>query len=179
MVHLADFNPHSREGSDSLISILDIRHVDFNPHSREGSDMEDRYHSLSESDFNPHSREGSDVLRCTFLIRCHYFNPHSREGSDITGVNTALTRKISIHTPAKGVTAHFHGCIFHILISSQYGADQKNFNPHSREGSDRSLSRMHLPYSDFNPHSREGSDAPEQPVFSKILQFQSTLPRRE
>ena len=127
MVHLADFNPHSREGSDSLISILDIRHVDFNPHSREGSDMEDRYHSLSESDFNPHSREGSDVLRCTFLIRCHYFNPHSREGSDITGVNTALTRKISIHTPAKGVTLRNNLC------SQKFS----NFNPHSREGSDQ------------------------------------------
>ena len=169
MVHLADFNPHSREGSDSLLSILDIRHVDFNPHSREGSDMEDRYHSLSESDFNPHSREGSDVLRCTFLIRCHYFNPHSREGSDITGVNTALTRKISIHTPAKGVTAHFHGCIFHILISIHTPA----------KGVTLRNNLCSQKFSNFNPHSREGSDQHRLCSVPSLQQFQSTLPRRE
>ena len=147
MVHLADFNPHSREGSDSLISILDIRHVDFNPHSREGSDMEDRYHSLSESDFNP----------------------HSREGSDITGVNTALTRKISIHTPAKGVTAHFHGCIFHILISIHTPA----------KGVTLRNNLCSQKFSNFNPHSREGSDQHRLCSVPSLQQFQSTLPRRE
>ena len=131
--------------------------------------MEDRYHSLSESDFNPHSREGSDVLRCTFLIRCHYFNPHSREGSDITGVNTALTRKISIHTPAKGVTAHFHGCIFHILISIHTPA----------KGVTLRNNLCSQKFSNFNPHSREGSDQHRLCSVPSLQQFQSTLPRRE
>ena len=33
-----------------------------------------------------------------------------------------------------------------------------NFNPHSREGSDKKLGRYHRLAVHFNPHSREGSD---------------------
>ena len=56
---------------------------------------------------------------------------------------------ISIHTPAKGVT---DGQV--ILI----GLDQ-DFNPHSREGSDRGMAVCAPDRGDFNPHSREGSDS--------------------
>ena len=80
--------------------------------------------------------------------------------------------KISIHTPAKGVT---QGLNIPICQTSHY------FNPHSREGSDGLFLclflklnpiSIHTPvkgvtvvnptgeieYRDFNPHSREGSD---------------------
>ena len=76
---------------------------------------------------------------------------------------------ISIHTPAKGVTAR-----------CEYGRDVAlDFNPHSREGSDYIVPKRIRERADFNPHSREGSD--EQSVHGKSLQaqFQSTLPRRE
>ena len=60
------------------------------------------------------------------------FNPHSREGSD-TGDWPDLQRwLISIHTPAKGVTANGQ-----LLLEMIY-----DFNPHSREGSDQWLSRI-------------------------------------
>ena len=35
------------------------------------------------------------------------FNPHSRKGSDVEADNNNLIVKISIHTPAKGVTKEF------------------------------------------------------------------------
>ncbi len=56
--------------------------------------------------------------------------------------------KISIHTPAKGVTSN----------SSYSFVPNSDFNPHSREGSDASSSESITAIPDFNPHSREGSD---------------------
>ena len=55
-----DFNPRSREGSDTKACIELARKRNFNPRSREGSDSFGRlsvYHPLN---FNPRSREGSD-----------------------------------------------------------------------------------------------------------------------
>ncbi len=99
--------------------------------------------------------------------------------------------KISIHTPAKGVTK----------VVTQLTNSGLNFNPHSREGSDIypfnaclfAVISIHTPakgvtedgipgadgQDDFNPHSREGSDrAVEIKSWQKTI-FQSTLPRRE
>ena len=53
-----------------------------------------------------------------------------------------------------------------------------NFNPHSREGSDGALDEKKGKQKDFNPHSREGSDATYISQMFENL-FQSTLPRRE
>ena len=80
------------------------------------------------------------------------------------------TEDISIHTPAKGVT----------ILKLSTGTIYRNFNPHSREGSDGGgvytfgeiAISIHTPAKgvtdygiagdtvsrDFNPHSREGSD---------------------
>ena len=55
---------------------------------------------------------------------------------------------ISIHTPAKGVTRVSAGRIL-------YGRD---FNPHSRKGSDIRQRSCLWPILNFNPHSRKGSD---------------------
>ena len=59
---LANFNPHSREGSDINCATSHREEVNFNPHSREGSD--DGFNNLKDTlgDFNPHSREGSDYV---------------------------------------------------------------------------------------------------------------------
>ena len=60
--------------------------------------------------FNPHSRKGSDSGRCRLRMLIHSnFNPHSRKGSDATRCFNALVCWIiSIHTPARGVTAKLH-----------------------------------------------------------------------
>ena len=87
-------------------------------------------------------------------------------------VSRRLTeKKISTHTPARGVT----------LQMRRFSQAPRNFNPHSREGSDYfplaicitpMLISTHTPArgvtyirlwmqtrnSDFNPHSRKGSD---------------------
>ncbi len=58
------------------------------------------------------------------------------------------TLKISIHTPARGVTDNLIACF----------RFRDNFNPHSRKGSDKITSTGKIPKQDFNPHSRKGSD---------------------
>ena len=55
--------------------------------------------------FNPHSREGSDNIQAGYHFVRSHFNPHSREGSDHPLPVHRTYRQISIHTPAKGVTA--------------------------------------------------------------------------
>ena len=54
-----------------------------------------------------------------------------------------------------------------------------NFNPRSREGSDKILSFYRLAFDDFNPRSREGSDINANAGIVYKYGFQSTLPRRE
>ena len=120
-------------------------------------------------DFNPRSREGSDWYKCskcggklisihapakgaTYVIRRYFFQPlfqstlprRERQRIRYTGFKVL---PISIHAPAKGAT--FGGIDYRITIL--------NFNPRSREGSDRSAF-YYLPY---------------------LRLFQSTLPRRE
>ena len=77
---------------------------------------------------------------------------------------------ISIHTPTKGATKE--GMSGSLLIG--------NFNPHSHEGSD---SKLHYIlgriYAHFNPHSHEGSDGEHGLTIGELIEFQSTLPRRE
>ncbi len=62
------------------------------------------YNNLTEIDFNPHSRKGSDVIsrvhRKRYRISIH---TPARGVTDIT-VKHAYIRFISIHTPARGVT---------------------------------------------------------------------------
>ena len=77
-----DFNPHSREGSDTKQHYKPKARKYFNPHSREGSDLSILTTSKQLEHFNPHSREGSDKPILLTVSMSLYFNPHSREGSD-------------------------------------------------------------------------------------------------
>ena len=54
----------------------------FNPRSREGSDTVARKRCGLVYHFNPRSREGSDRLRCPYHPEWRNFNPRSCEGSD-------------------------------------------------------------------------------------------------
>ncbi len=77
----------------------------FNPHSRTGSDRLSLLSFLSDNRFNPHSRTGSDVWRACVYHLAYSFNPHSRTGSDRTFALPSTPTTVSIHTPARGVTA--------------------------------------------------------------------------
>ena len=59
-----------------------------------------------------------------------------------------MESRVSIHTPARGVTA-----IGLLADLELYG-----FNPHSRTGSDKRGADARGPPKSFNPHSRTGSD---------------------
>ena len=80
-----------------------------------------------------------------------------------------LPRKISIHAPARGAT----------LSPLDRGLIRPDFNPRSREGSDRILRGMAFDLHNFNPRSREGSDGWQTWDGNKYYIFQSTLPRGE
>ena len=101
-----DFNPHSREGSDDYGKGKHIGRERISIHTPAkgvtGGNVPETETGVY---FNPHSREGSDSMlhcRSSFSI---YFNPHSREGSDRVFAGLGAYVGISIHTPAKGVTA--------------------------------------------------------------------------
>ena len=105
IVQMLHFNPHSREGSDAMSHGRRWEHEHFNPHSREGSDSAgcDIYVTLHIFQSTLPRRE----WRYLFRYEPHQrdFNPHSREGSDRSSSMFSLFLRISIHTPAKGVTA--------------------------------------------------------------------------
>ena len=76
------FNPHSREGSDTLERICHATVGDFNPHSREGSDtgVEEKLEGYAISIHTP--AKGVTFDGVTGWAGIMHFNPHSREGSD-------------------------------------------------------------------------------------------------
>ena len=82
LVLCTDFNPRSREGSDSGQQRCTGNHLYFNPRSREGSDCRVEHIKQSCAHFNPRSREGSDVRSGPYPSCQLYFNPRPREGSD-------------------------------------------------------------------------------------------------
>ena len=77
-----NFNPRSREGSDTAGRSIRSRWTHFNPRSREGSDILARadrlYFHIS---IHAPAKGATSCRRCT-LNGKHYFNPRSREGSD-------------------------------------------------------------------------------------------------
>ena len=101
------------------------------------------------SHFNPRSREGSDSL--AFSIRVILFiSIHAPAKGATFKLSTALTfPEISIHAPAKGATKEH----------TEKQADFADFNPRSREGSDKLVKYELDDSTDFNPRSREGSDS--------------------
>ena len=72
---------------------------------------------------------GSDFVYVTFREGPDCFNPHSRMGSDKLIPLSSIIIKVSIHTPAWGVT----------LPGGMNPSGEGSFNPHSRMGSDRNV----------------------------------------
>ena len=74
---------------------------------------------------------------------------------------------ISIHTPARGVTAYPQNILRKLV----------DFNPHSRKGSDRQAFIGSFRDYHFNPHSRKGSDNP-LPIYGTLRQISIHTPAR-
>ena len=123
--------------------------MDFNPRSREGSDSYWRPARRIRDYFNPRSREGSDGYLRRFSVCALDFNPRSREGSDDDGCEIlSFVATISIHAPAKGATyrqcAQNYKPLFQSTLPRRERPSlrsflyliQSYFNPRSREGSD-------------------------------------------
>ena len=119
-----NFNPRSREVSDTAGRWYHFTVGNFNPRSREVSDALSDHMALALLNFNPRSREVSDSFRNLQPVQRVYFNPRSREVSDSmplrrlpfrTGFQSTLPRGerryehglpnwvgyISIHAPAR------------------------------------------------------------------------------
>ena len=144
-----NFNPRSREGSDSFS--LNWRIFLFLFQStlprRERPDL-----SMNCTIFNIISihapAKGATNCLSHMHLQSYYFNPRSREGSDVRLSCRAVLPWISIHAPAKGATDHVHYfrviCVISIHAPakgatnapSSLASDPRNFNPRSREGSD-------------------------------------------
>ena len=115
------------ERRDVLGSYNFIFHY-FNPRSREGSDQKDTSHILLNTDFNPRSREGSDNIFDLIDLCADLFQSTLPRGERrVSAKSKKRAVDISIHAPARGATLSCCLCIF----------CQCNFNPRSREGSDR------------------------------------------
>ena len=122
-----NFNPRSREGSDSInfancfcdtISIrAPARGATFNSPVNDpvlqfqsalprGERHLQRNIIIPTKNFNPRSREGSDPGSCWTDAALSNFNPRSREGSDSISGRCECMDRISIRAPARGATGH-------------------------------------------------------------------------
>ena len=98
------FNPHSRVGSDFVVLGVFGRLIVSIHTPAWGVTTNDCAGCPNIGCFNPHSRVGSDALSTDSGTCGASFNPHSRVGSDFdTGLKIPIG-KVSIHTPAWGVT---------------------------------------------------------------------------
>ena len=134
-----DFNPRSREGSDDLlcrhgeIFVISIHAPAKGATTLDQNQLNQQYY------FNPRSREGSDVFHLPNLPRRSHISIHApAKGATQEHVIGLGTYPISIHAPAKGAT----GLPYPRCYTS------RNFNPRSREGSDRIPSKL-LPPEDY------------------------------
>ena len=76
--------------------------MNFNPRSREVSDTAGRWYHFTVGNFNPRSREVSDALSDHMALALLNFNPRSREVSDVLKIFDIFRGStISIHAPAR------------------------------------------------------------------------------
>ena len=129
-----DFNPRSREGSDTMSKKLSKKPIDFNPRSREGSDPEGVY---------------------VYVIPKKFQSTLPRGERQRAAGNQHGNASISIHAPARGATEtawklektepYFNPRSREGSDPSSYpfGSISPYFNPRSREGSDQELQKHH------------------------------------
>ena len=165
-----NFNPRSREGSDTPCLFCSFGLLYFNPRSREGSDsITNPRPSLFIISIHAPAK-GATQLVCRKYRAGDNFNPRSREGSDRNGFQPAYKPCISIHAPAKGATIAKHFDQSEIRISIHAPA----------KGATKT--RCHNPKNCFQFQStlpRRERRLTGCTGMKKTRPFQSTLPRRE
>ena len=102
------FNPHTHEGCDILFFTQISQKLSFNPHTHEGCDDSRSNQWVALICFNPHTHEGCDLTTLSLPNWAVGFNPHTHEGCDITWELKYFHKRVSIHTPTKGVTEYLH-----------------------------------------------------------------------
>ena len=119
--------------------------------------------------FNPRSREGSDVI-LIFLINIIKISIHApAKGATAPYDSETYYNQISIHAPAKGATK---------TLDNIAGVDAISIHAPAK-GATFGTMPQRLNISNFNPRSREGSDRLFREKWDWKSRFQSTLPRRE
>ncbi len=121
-----NFNPHTREGCDTLTTAVTLASPKFQSTHPRRVRQANWTTRLDNKDFNPHTREGCDLPA--------YPRPYSKfisihtpaKGATPVGIEDHRREKISIHTPAKGATSR---------LQFRYQSPGY-FNPHTREGCD-------------------------------------------
>ena len=102
----ANFNPRSREGSDSTLHISRYRHTISIHAPARGATLQSWHSYRSLRNFNPRSREGSDELNAYERIRYLRFQSTLPRGERRTvTIADRDGNKISIHAPARGATS--------------------------------------------------------------------------
>ena len=187
-----DFNPRSREGSDVCIDLISCVKTLFQStlprRERRCSARLGKIHR----NFNPRSREGSDLPEPFKLIHHLRISIHApAKGATQTISVATATQVISIHAPAKGATkdsgisatsSKFQSTLpRRERLNEGFALNnlQSDFNPRSREGSDKfafptnedDIISIHAP--------AKGATIPPMTFTKLIMPFQSTLPRRE
>ena len=101
-----DFNPRSREGSDSMVLHVGIRMFSISIHApARGATIHMTFLAPKYRYFNPRSREGSDAL-LSALLYCFSISIHApARGATLINSRAYSTPCISIHAPARGATS--------------------------------------------------------------------------
>ena len=167
---LINFNPRSREGNDTGILQLIKNIIEFQ------STLPRRERPLAcvclwrREGISIHApAKGATETSGKGKGRSQDFNPRSREGSDLLPHPASMSSAISIHAPAKGATAK-------ALMKQEPNA----ISIHApAKGATLQRSERSIRQWDFNPRSREGNDTGILQLIKNIIEFQSTLPRRE
>ena len=165
----ANFNPHSRVGSDGVSFELQRGYCHFNPHSRVGSDTWDTKGSFVEGisihtpawgatwviEFERCDKPisihtpawGATLITDMFLFLLIFQSTLPRGERPENPLLICRTVGISIHTPAWGATT-----VDEVL------PENTTFQSTLPRGERRSMYVTIRNYIDFNPHSRVGSD---------------------
>ena len=144
------FNPRSREGSDHFARLPFIRLNHFNPRSREGSDVAPNIFRAVPGSFQSTLPRGERLCNCADCFSIVLISIHApARGATLGTATDSSIVNISIHAPARGATV----IRLFLLISNHL------FQSTLPRGERLSLAaKRHLCQDDFNPRSREGSD---------------------
>ena len=173
LLHFPSISIHApARGATAGITATQNLSQDFNPRSREGSDTVCSPFVISSQYFNPRSREGSDLPSWCIWSMASIISIHApaRGATKVTVHFNQNHSNISIHAPARGATGD----------AKDIWLAVRNFNPRSREGSDIQPTRNKRETADKFQSTLPRGERHHSVAFSVfLLPFQSTLPRGE